>query len=1161
MKLKELAIDGLDAYPNLHLGRLNDGLTIVYGENGGGKTRLRDFVQKTLFGIQPSFGSNLNLADGRLTLHDGNREVQFSRDKVDVAAPLGTVPQLKVHPLSSTFGTEYYDSVEQIMGSMNRGVYGTIFNFSLRDTAANASELAHVLQNQLGIPSGPSAAGSQMEYANWQRESATRRERLDSLHARIDAIHVEKSNYVAQLESERLNRQSRIADLDHQISLTIARINEIQTNTVLDQLAQTEREIAQLRLLIDNAQTRVQPAYVTPDIDRFSSLYRHLDEIDNQIRRWRHVQSDIQNQRVRLRDEMLVWNELTLDSDEHPYHTSRAILVALESKVDEAERNANHWSDAGGSRVDTTQMAKSLGQLCQSMREDLYGLCNELAQQYKSIRHKAAAAELKQLRRCYTEMGKNIDRLVRRRESIIRDIREFDPAGADAIVRAELSFCQCAQHEGYLEARRRLIGPVPIQVAEPVVHQPDFHAEHARLAALEHKRSDLKATHARFDAEHRDLENRLSSLKLQRDSLLNEVASNDLNLKIRALDSELDSLIKDSTRLRQQIELDRDYVPTPPNPILELACSLLARITSGELTQVFLGDSYLNADRDSQIDLQVRDQYGKVLNLSALDGYRQDQVYVCLAMAAQEHLKRKGTEFPMIIDDAFWRIPSDQATATLTVLFDFAATGNQIIAMTQHRYLADRIPGLPVFELPPKLPTISPATNPERRPVSEPMMPPMRESDWGTDAYHFPQRDETSAESRPYPLSKYPHVEFYKANESGTPVSYPFPQPNPTPVAKTSTVSVGAFGDRLGYASAITEDLSLEKIGMFDPQQLRSFAAYDIATVGELLAVDVNSMDRSGFNPDQFERWQSQMFLLINVPGMRISDARVLVACGITSPEQLETSHPQQLLERVNRFLASTEGKRFFSENDDVSLDRINGWYRSLDATRSRRQNQRPRSSRTSSPRSDRTPRPTREPRAARTPRMTTPTPERKSVPRLAPASSPVKSKNRSSRKSSAAKTSKTAPATGADKLKFYLDLKDHIESAPSIGPKTAERFEKIGVVSVADFLKQTAESMALKIKYKRISADVIQQWQQQARLVCRVPNLRGHDAQLLVACGVTEPEELATMQPQGLFDIVGPFSETKDGLKIIRSGKKPDLAEITDWISWAENTRSLQAA
>jgi predicted flap endonuclease-1-like 5' DNA nuclease len=189
---------------------------------------------------------------------------------------------------------------------------------------------------------------------------------------------------------------------------------------------------------------------------------------------------------------------------------------------------------------------------------------------------------------------------------------------------------------------------------------------------------------------------------------------------------------------------------------------------------------------------------------------------------------------------------------------------------------------------------------------------------------------------------------------------------------------------------------------------------------------------------------------------------------------------------------------------------------------------------------------------------MNTPRGERKIVPRVAPAASLVDS-NQTTHSIGAKTGGKTGAAKG--KLKFYLDLSDHIEAAPSIGPKAAERFEKIGVYTVTDFLKQTADSMADKINYKRFTADLIRQWQHQARLICRIPNLRGHDAQLLVACGITEPEELATMQPPNLLDIIGPFSETKEGLKIIRNGKKPDLAEITDWISWAEETRSLQAA
>ncbi len=148
-----------------------------------------------------------------------------------------------------------------------------------------------------------------------------------------------------------------------------------------------------------------------------------------------------------------------------------------------------------------------------------------------------------------------------------------------------------------------------------------------------------------------------------------------------------------------------------------------------------------------------------------------------------------------------------------------------------------------------------------------------------------------------------------------------------------------------------------------------------------------------------------------------------------------------------------------------------------------------------------------------------------------------------------------------AGTLKFYLNMTDAVEAAPSIGPKTAERFVSIGVNTIRDFLQTTSEQMAEQINFKRISADVIRTWQDQTRLVCQVPNLRGHDAQLLVACGIREAQELAQMNPRKLLNMVGPFSDTKEGMKIVRSGKKPDLEEVSDWIDWAKQLRPIQAA
>ena len=93
------------------------------------------------------------------------------------------------------------------------------------------------------------------------------------------------------------------------------------------------------------------------------------------------------------------------------------------------------------------------------------------------------------------------------------------------------------------------------------------------------------------------------------------------------------------------------------------------------------------------------------------------------------------------------------------------------------------------------------------------------------------------------------------------------------------------------------------------------------------------------------------------------------------------------------------------------------------------------------------------------------------------------------------------------------------------------------------------------------MTAEVLRQWQHQTILACRVPQLRGHDAQILVAVGVTDPEQLAAANADELWDRVRRFVETKEGKRLIRNGKEPDLLEVRDWIEWASAARALHAA
>ncbi|KAA5543109.1 DUF4332 domain-containing protein [Roseiconus nitratireducens] len=149
----------------------------------------------------------------------------------------------------------------------------------------------------------------------------------------------------------------------------------------------------------------------------------------------------------------------------------------------------------------------------------------------------------------------------------------------------------------------------------------------------------------------------------------------------------------------------------------------------------------------------------------------------------------------------------------------------------------------------------------------------------------------------------------------------------------------------------------------------------------------------------------------------------------------------------------------------------------------------------------------------------------------------------------------------GVEELRFYLQRESPIVDAPSIGSRMAEKLEAIEVHSVDDLLNSDPAELAELLDHRRIDADVVAAWQHQSILVCRIPMLRGHDAQLLVAAGITTPEEVAALDPKELLEVIDPIARSNEGKRILRGGKLPDLAEVTEWVTYAGMNRDLVAA
>jgi len=124
----------------------------------------------------------------------------------------------------------------------------------------------------------------------------------------------------------------------------------------------------------------------------------------------------------------------------------------------------------------------------------------------------------------------------------------------------------------------------------------------------------------------------------------------------------------------------------------------------------------------------------------------------------------------------------------------------------------------------------------------------------------------------------------------------------------------------------------------------------------------------------------------------------------------------------------------------------------------------------------------------------------------------------------------------------------DDVVDAPSIGPKTAARLRAIGIRTVTDLLEASPRHAEKALEQRWITDELFTSWQQQARLMCEVPGLRGIDAQLLVGVGITTTQDLVTADRASLHQLILEYAASSEGKRIVRSSRLPTRDQISRW-------------
>lgn len=630
----------------------------------------------------------------------------------------------------------------------------------------------------------------------------------------------------------------------------------------------------------------------------------------------------------------------------------------------------------------------------------------------------------------------------------------------------------------------------------------------------------------------------------------------ELDAVVQRLEQQRRQLDGAERRLREAIE----HLAVTRGPgVLMLASSFLQRLTGGTLRTVQLEGHEL-----AVVPTAVTGTVGAapIVKLAALP--RTQRLLVCLAvrLALLRICGAIDGIVPLMLNDELLRLDTQPATPLAELLSESAEQGQQLLWLIEDSHLP-ALQGVQqlevrqlsatsaVRELPPPPPRLVLHTVEHAEPL-EPV------------AFTTP------------PITAPP-----------TPVAATVGQQQPeVPVALTSEVLQHGGANWLFYLEL---DHGVEDLAGISLGELEALRAAKYTRVVDLLDRTVPELEESirlrGYMVpvERLQALRGQAELATRVPMLRRGDAALLFAAGITSADELRKLRPEAVYEKITAFQRSDAGARWRRSGRLIDRQQALNWARFGQFSKTQEELQAARSLvRAAVVASGKS---VRKPVLAADPSDTPTAPaaaeqadagsrvivtRRRKQVEVAPASAARRAKRVARREQLAAQlrvdpqtadTAEGQPVERIGGMRFFLSRTSDVVQAPSIGPKTAEILHGAGVRTIEELLNVTPERIAEKLNQKRLTADIIRRWQVQAQLVCRIPELRGHDAQILAACGISTPESLASRTPAELLAAMKPFLETAEGRRVLRNQNGPDLEEVTEWIQWAANARPLRAA